>query len=128
MSSNNFQRFLNTVAPDDGSYRAWLTCQQGEAASLKLVPIHGQGQPVRYIPYLQPMTIEYSPDTGLLCFICHSTRETVFLEGRGLEELADLIAERRVKSVHVFNAATQPAPDNQAAVITNITVEQLNLE
>jgi len=122
--SNSFERFLGTVAPDDGSYRAWLKCQQGDAASLKLVPLPRQGQPMRYIPYLQPMTIEYSPDTGLLCFICHSTRETVFLEGRGLEELAELLAERRVKSVHVFDATTHPAPDNQAAVVTNITVEQ----
>ena len=122
--SNSFERFLGTVAPDDGSYRAWLKCQQGEAASLKLVPLPQQGQPVRYIPYLQPMTIEYSPDTGLLCFICHSTRETVFLEGRGLEELAELLAERRVKSIHVFDAATHPTPDNQAAVVSKITVEQ----
>ena len=62
--NSNFQRFLGSVAPEDGSYRAWLTCQQGETASLKLVPITGKGQPVRYIPYLQPMTIEYRGGRG----------------------------------------------------------------
>ncbi len=122
--NSNFQRFLGSVAPEDGSYRAWLTCQQGEVANLKLIPLPRSGQTVRYVPYLQPMTIEYSPDTGLLCFICHSTGETVFLEGRGLEELADLLAERRVKSIHVFDAAAHPQPDNQTAVITQITIEQ----
>ena len=122
--SNSFERFLGTVAPDDGSYRAWLTCQQGDTSNLKLVPTSHTGEATRYIPYLQPITIEYSPDTGLLCLICHGTAMMVFLEGRGLEELADLIAERRVKSIHVFDATTHPAPDNQAAVITKVTVEQ----
>lgn len=122
--SNRIQSILGGAAPEDGSYRAWLTCQQGDAASLKLVPLPRGGQTVRYVPYLQPMTIEYSPDTGLLCFICHSTGETVFLEGRGLEELADLLAERRVKSIHVFDATAHPQPDNQTAVITQITIEQ----
>ena len=122
--SNSFERFLGTVAPDDGSYRAWLTCQQGDTSNLKLVPTSHTGEATRYIPYLQPITIEYSPDTGLLCLICHGTAMMVLLEGRGLEELADLIAERRVKSIHVFDATTHPAPDNQAAVITKVTVEQ----
>lgn len=122
--NSRMRHLAGSLAPDDGSYRAWLTCQQGDSATLKIIPIAGKGQPVRYIPYLQPMSVEYSPDTGLLCFICHSTSETVFLEGRGLEELAELIAERRVKSIHVFDAAKSPVPDNQAAVVTKITIEQ----
>lgn len=125
MSSNNFQRFLGGVAPDDGSYRAWLTCQQGDTSNLKLVPASQTGETTRYIPYLQPITIEYSPDTGLLCLICHGTAMMVFLEGRGLEQLADLIGEKRARSIHVYDPAkyAQP-PDNQAAVVTKITVEQ----
>jgi len=125
MSSNNFQRFLDSVAPEDGSYRAWLKCQQGDTSNLKLVPASHTGERVLYVPYLQPITIEYSPDTGLLCLICHGTAMMVFLEGRGLEELADLIGEKRTRSIHVYDPAqyAQP-PDNQAAVVTKITVEQ----
>ena len=122
--SNKLQHILGQVQHDDGSYRAWLTCQQGDTSNLKLVPTSHTGEATRYIPYLQPITIEYSPDTGLLCLICHGTAMMVFLEGQGLEELADLIAERRVKSIHVFDAAAHPPPDNQAAVVTKVTVEQ----
>ena len=125
MSSNNFQRFLDSVAPEDGSYRAWLKCQQGDTSNLKLVPASHTGEATRYVPYLQPITIEYSPDTGLLCLICHGTAMMVFLEGRRLEELADLIAERRVKSIHVYDPATHTTPpENDVPVITKITVEQ----
>ena len=123
--SNKLQHILGQVQHDDGSYRAWLTCQQGDTSNLKLVPASHTGEATRYIPYLQPITIEYSPDTGLLCLICHGTAMMVFLEGRGLEQLADLIGEKRARSIHVYDPAkyVQP-PDNQAAVITKITVEQ----
>lgn len=123
--SNKLQHILGQVQHDDGSYRAWLTCQQGDTSNLKLVPALHTGEATRYIPYLQPITIEYSPDTGLLCLICHGTAMMVFLEGRGLEQLADLIGEKRARSIHVYDPAkyAQP-PDNQAAVVTKITVEQ----
>ena len=49
---------------------------------------------------------------------------TVFLEGRGLQELADQISERRVKSIHVFDPMKNEQPDNETAVVTTITMEQ----
>lgn len=123
--SNKLQHILGQVQYDDGSYRAWLTCQQGDTSNLKLVPASHTGEATRYIPYLQPITIEYSPDTGLLCLICHGTEMMVFLEGQGLEELADLIGEKRARSIHVYDPAKHtPPPDNQAAVVTKIIVEQ----
>lgn len=109
---------------DDGSYRAWRTVQQGAVSSFKLVPATGAAEPVRHIPYLQPITIEHHPETGQLCLMCHSTGMTVFLEGRGLDDLADQIAEKRVKSIHVFDPATHAPPENDAAVVTQITVEK----
>ena len=77
--SSKIQQILGQVHQDDGSYRAWRTCQQGEAANLKLVPAPSSGDRVRYIPYLQPITIEYSPDTEQLCLICHGTQRMVCL-------------------------------------------------
>ncbi len=109
---------------DDGSYRAWRTVQQGSVSSFKIVPAKGAAEPVRHIPYLQPITIELHSESGQLCLMCHSTSMTVFLEGRGLDELADQIAEKRVKSIHVFDPATHASPENDAAVVTKISVEK----
>ncbi|MBN9890570.1 hypothetical protein, partial [Salipiger abyssi] len=94
------------------------------AMNLKLVPALATGEPVRQIPYLQPITIEHHRETDQLCLLCHSTGMMVFLEGRGLEELADLIAEKRVKAIFMFDAALWPQPDNEAAVVSKISVEQ----
>lgn len=122
--SSRLRQLAGSVAPNDGSYRAWLTCQQGEASNLKIVPAASTSEKVRYIPYLQPITIEYSPDTGQLCLICHGTTMMIFLEGRGLEELADLIGEKRIRAIHVYDSAKYtPPPDNQAAVVTRILIE-----
>lgn len=111
-------------AQDDGSYRAWRTVQQGSVSSFKLVPAKGVAEPVRHIPYLQPITIEHHPDTGQLCLMCHSTGMTVFLEGRGLDELASQIAEKRVKSIHVFDEGVHQPVGNETPIVTSIRVEQ----
>lgn len=108
----------------DATYRAWEQCQQGSVMNLKLVPAYATGEPVRQIPYLQPITIEHHRDTDQLCLMCHSTGMIVFLEGRGLEALADLIAEKRVKAINMFDDEQWPALDNEAAVVTAIRVEQ----
>lgn len=110
---------------DDGSYRAWRTCQQGSVMNFKLVPARSTGEPVRQIPYLQPITIEHHRETDQLCLLCHSTGMTVFLEGRGLDDLADLIAEKRIKVITMFDPAQWPKPDNEAPIVTKITAEQI---
>ena len=125
MSNSTIQQLAKSLAPHDGSYRAWVTCAQGKSASFKIVPATGSGTPIRTIPYLQTITTEFYPDSGQLCLICHGTAMVIFIEGRGLEELADLIAEKRVREIHVYDPAKYPAsPDNQQPVITSITVEQ----
>lgn len=123
MSGKRFQEVFGRDAQDDGSYRAWRTCQQGSVMNFKIVPAHDTGQPVRQIPYLQPITIEHHRDTDQLCLLCHSTGMSVFLEGRGLEELADLIAEKRVKVITMFDQTKWPEPENDAAVVKRIAVE-----
>ena len=94
---------------DDEGYRPWRTAQQGSTMTLKLVPHPSSGEPVRYIPYLQPITIELHEATHQLCLLCHSSQMVVFIEGTGLAELADQISEKRVKSIH----AIDPADYNQ---------------
>lgn len=122
--SGNFREVFGLDDQDDGSYRPWRTCQQGATMYLKLVPLDDSDEPERHIPYLQPITIEHHRHTGQLCLLCHSTGMKVFIEGRGLAELADQIAEKRVKSAHVFDAGRYPPPKNEAAVVSKITVEK----
>ena len=120
----HYARMGNPFAEDDGSYKPWEKCQQGSVMNLKLVPATSTGEPVRQIPYLQPITIEHHRETDQLCLLCHGTGMTLFLEGRGLEALADLIAEKRVKTITMFDPNIWPQPDNETATVTKITVEQ----
>ncbi|MBN9890562.1 hypothetical protein, partial [Salipiger abyssi] len=69
MSSRFREHFGFDVQEDDGRYRAWHTCQQGSAMNLKLVPALATGEPVRQIPYLQPITIEHHRETDQLCLL-----------------------------------------------------------
>lgn len=124
MSGNFRQHFGFDDQEEDENYRAWRTCQQGSVMNFKLVPAMHTGEPVRQIPYLQPITIEHHRETGQLCLLCHNSGMVVFLEGRGLEELADLIAEKRIKTIVMYDPTQWPQSDNGAAVVTKITVEQ----
>jgi hypothetical protein len=112
---------------DETTYQPWRTCQQGATMYFKLVPPEDSDEPERHIPYLQPITIEYHRDTGQLCLLCHSTGMKIFIEGRGLAELANQIAEKRVKSVHVFDEDKYQPLGNDAAVVTGIGVEKSSL-
>lgn len=127
--SDSFNRFYRRASnpfsdgADDGSYRPWDACQQGDAINLKFVPARAASRYVWQVPYLQPMTIRYDQETDQLCLLCHSTSMTVTLEGRGLEQLADLIAEKRIKAVYQFDADEYPQPANDMPVITGMNVE-----
>ena len=122
--SGKFHEMFGLDDQEDGTYRAWRTCQQGSVMNLKLVPATHTGEPVRQIPYLQPITIEHHRETDQLCLLCHSTGMVVFLEGRGLAELADLIAEKRIKAIFMFDAARWPETGNDEAQVSKITVEK----
>lgn len=108
---------------NDGTYRAWRTVQQSSVTNFKLVPADSSDEPEWQVPYLQPITTRYDRKSGLLCVLCHSTGMTIFVEGRGLKELADQIAEKRVKSIHVFDPAKHGKPDNDADVVIKISIE-----
>lgn len=127
MSDSWQRRSWAAFEPEDdegGGYRAYRTCQQGSAMNLKLVPHPGSGEPVRYIPYLQPITIELNEETHQLCLLCHSSQMIVFIEGTGLAELAEQLSEKRVRSIHAIDPEDydRSVASNQS-FITMITVE-----
>lgn len=125
MSARSFlDRYGGALGPeDDGTYQAWQTCQQGSVMNLKIVPNRSTGEPVRHIPYLQPITIEHHRESDQLCLLCHSTGMKIFFEGRGLEELGDLISEKRIKVITMFDATIWQNPRNGEAVVTNISTD-----
>ena len=126
--SGSFREFYSRARnpfmdEDDGSYRPWDGCQQGDAIHLKFVPARSASRYIWQVPYLQPMTIRFDQETDQLCLLCHSTGMTVTLEGRGLEQLGDLIAEKRVRTVYQFDPGLWPEPSNEMPVITKISME-----
>jgi|GEM_PF-6670254 hypothetical protein len=108
---------------DDGTYRAWRTSTQS-LSDFELVPASGSGEPLRYIPYLQAISMEYPQNGRQLCLMCHTTGHLIFIEGVGLPELAQQLSNRRVKSVHVFDTARHEPPDEGKAIVTKISVEK----
>jgi len=134
MSDSNFWNHysqhgghLSDEDTDDGTYRPWVTVSahsDDKPAKLLLVPAHHVSSKTLRIPYLQLIIHELDRDTGQLCLMFPSSGMKVFLEGRGLEELDELIDTRRVKSVHMFDEAIHHWTGNDVAVVTNITVEK----
>ncbi len=122
--SGKFHEMFGIEAEDDGSYRAWRTCQQGGVSHFKIVPAAKSGAPVRLVPYLQPITIELHAESNQLALLCHSTGMVIFIEGTGLEGLADQISERRVRSIHAYDYDKPANWQESEPYISNITVEQ----
>ena len=76
------------------------------------------------IPYFQTILQRFNRDTGQLSLICPASGYIVFIEGRGLAELDELIDQRRAVSVHMFDEAIHHPVGNDAAIVTNIIVEE----
>lgn len=122
MSAKFAEYFGNDV--DDGSYKAWRTCQQGSAMTFKLVPAEATGEPTWYIPYLQTITIKLHPQSSQLTLLCHGTDMTIFIEGSDLDELAEAISEKRVKSIHQFDQRQYGTVPNSQAMVMGIKIEE----
>lgn len=109
-------------AHEDDGYKPWVTGQAGFARDLKFVPAQGAGELVRFEPYMQAITLELNSDATQLGLMCHTTGQIIFIEGRGLDELAEQISAKRVNSVHVWDAADGNAP--AGAVVTAVRFEK----
>ena len=71
---------------------------------------------------MQAITIELNADATRLGLMCHTTGQIIFIEGRGLGELAAQISAKRVNSVHVWDAAQGDAPTG--AIVTAMRFRQ----
>ncbi|RVT80661.1 hypothetical protein DXV76_20955 [Rhodobacteraceae bacterium CCMM004] len=100
---------------DDGTYRAWRSNAKGWVRDLQFVPAAGSDELTRFEPYMQAISIELNADGTALCLMCHTTGQIVFLEGRGLGELAEQISAKRVASIHVWSDGDGAQPP---AVVT----------
>jgi hypothetical protein len=101
-------------------YRAWRAAKGG-VRDLKFVPAPSSGELVRFEPYLQAISLELNADATALCMMCHTSGQIIFIEGRGLDDLADQISARRAGSVHVWSEDAGTAPP---VVVTSLRFDK----
>ena len=99
-------------------YRAWKAGKTGLTRDLKIVPAAGSGGSTRYVPYLQTISLELNDTATELAVMCHSSGELIFIEGVGLDDVAEVISEKKAKSLHVWSATDGAKPET---VITAVT-------
>lgn len=119
---NSSGGFLNQGETEDEQvYQPWRTGNKPPKLWLHGAPV-GQSQRWR-LPYLQTILQRYDEATGQLCLMYPSSRTIVFMEGWGLDELDDLIEDRRVRSVHMFDPEYHYPIGNDVPIISNIIVQ-----
>ncbi|MEM6933598.1 MAG: hypothetical protein AAF526_08415 [Pseudomonadota bacterium] len=125
----HFDRERGYLSDDDtdGQYAPWRTRghHDGTAPSkLVLVPARHVSSERWRFPYLQTIIQRYDWESGQLSLILPSSGYIVFIQGRGLDELDELIDRRQVASVHMFDDAIHQPVGNDAPIVTNIIVEE----
>lgn len=121
---------LNQEQTDDESaYRAWVEVLAGKTPhKLLLVPSRASQAEIWRIPYLQTIIQRYDRLNGQLCLMFPSSELTVFIRGRGLHQLDELIDSRKIKSVHMFDDSVHQPIGNDVPVVTDIVIEQTGQE
>lgn len=109
---------------DESIYQAWYLASHGKPTHLELVPAGAEDPEVWRISTLQTINHKYNRQTGELCLMLPTSDMMIFLEGRGLYELGELISDRRVSSIRAFDPTIHQPIGNDAVVITAIRVEQ----
>ena len=71
---------------------------------------------------MQAITLELNDTSTQLGLLCHTAGQIIFIEGRGLGELAEQISAKRVQSVHVWSKAAGDAP--QGAIVTAVRFQR----
>jgi len=102
-------------------YQPWRSNAAGFVRDLKFVPASYSGEPVRFEPYMQAISLELKEDESELCLMCHTSGQLIFIKGRGLGELAEQISNKRVQSVHVWSETDGPKP---AQVVTALRFDK----
>ena len=96
----------NPFAPQSQTFQPWEQSKTGIVRDLVFVPAPGCGELKRGESYLQVITWELSEDETELVLMFHTSGQIVRILGVGLSELADLVVEKKVRAVRVFDAAT----------------------
>jgi hypothetical protein len=99
------------AANDAETYEAWKASKTGLTRDVKFVPAAGSGESIRYVPYLQSISLELNDTATELAVMCHSSGELIFIEGAGLDAVADVISEKKATSLHVWSATDGAKPE-----------------
>lgn len=108
------------AARDDG-YQPFKQCQPGSVMSFDLVPA-GSDKHGYEISYFQNWVIRYMGD-WMIGILCPSTSTNVFIEGRNLGNLRQLLRQRRVEAIYEYHPDRHGPLPNDAPVVTEIRVE-----
>ena len=120
--SVSYERRYSTPLPEEG-YQPWERCSPGSQAHFRLVPTVNSGEKAVYIPYLQAMSMEIDRSVTQLGLICPASRHIVFIEGRLLNELANLLSAREVRAIYVHDPAEDGEIAQSKPVVKSIRVE-----
>ena len=107
MSGDPFQD--NPFADAASAYQPWEQSKTGIVRDLVFEPAPGSGELKRGESYLQVITWELSQDETELVLMFHTSGQIARILGAGLGELADLVVEKKVRTVRTYDAATHGA-------------------
>ena len=105
-------------------YVPFKQCQPGSVMSFDLVPGNCD-QPGFEISYFQNWTIRYMGD-WMIGILCPASNTNVFIEGRNLGNLRQLLRQRRIEAVYEYNPELHGTLPNDAPAVTGIRVEIAN--
>ena len=111
---------------EDYIYRAWIAESQHTQGpvpfSCKIITA-GDAEDWN-IPYMQNIFTRHDPQSGQVGLLCPSAGINVFIDGTGLDLLGDLVAQKKVHSIHQFDPTRYHPPGENEPVITGVKVEQ----
>ena len=102
-------------------YTPWQRCNIGEVMHLKLVMADGSSY---YVNYIQIFDMELDDRGNLLMLLFENRAENVRIEGDKLHLLANLITERKVKSIHVYDYEGNQSWDEAKGYVSAISFEE----
>lgn len=122
--SDSYERRYTAPSPETFGYQPWERCSPGKEAHFRLIPTVASGEKAVFIPYLQAISMEIDRGATQLGLICPSSGHVIFIEGRGLNELANLLSAREVRAIHVHDPKEDDAIAGNKPVVTSIRVER----
>lgn len=112
---------FDSEADSDEGYKPWRKSKTGLVRDMKFIPAKGSGEKKRFISLIQTISIELNDDDTELCMMCHTSGQIIFITGKGLDELAEMISDKHVRSVHVYHQSDGPMPKS---VVTKVMFDK----